>query len=269
MNPDFIATFNYYKIYHISADEYTRLSTEADRLGMRPSCFDRYLEVSLHRRFVIYKDTHFMYCKEAFYPVLCMMPSHLDYFCPKKPTDPVLSYIFNTYQRMLAMETCRQYGRDNTEYIIANIVVPKYYTELFPPIVDAPPAPTLSLPPIASASKKSKESGDDNIPAPVSPTARARTPAAIPKPPAAKKRSIPLALKRKVWNSHIGESVGKTRCLCCKLTDITQLNFSCGHSIAESNGGALTLENLKPICVSCNSSMGTRNMDDFIREYGL
>jgi hypothetical protein len=84
-----------------------------------------------------------------------------------------------------------------------------------------------------------------------------------------KKKSIPLTLKRKVWNTHIGESIGKTVCLCCKLTEITQMSFSCGHIISEFNGGEITLDNLKPICVSCNSSMGTKNMDDFMKKFGL
>jgi hypothetical protein len=84
-----------------------------------------------------------------------------------------------------------------------------------------------------------------------------------------KKKSIPLALKRKVWDFWIGESVGKIKCPCCKLTDISQMSFSCGHIIPESKGGQLSVQNLKPICGSCNSSMGTQNMDDFIRNFGL
>ncbi len=55
-----------------------------------------------------------------------------------------------------------------------------------------------------------------------------------------------------------------------------------GHVIAEINGGELEPENLKPICQSCNSSMGsllakankpalrgTTNMNEFIRKYKL
>jgi 5-methylcytosine-specific restriction endonuclease McrA len=90
-----------------------------------------------------------------------------------------------------------------------------------------------------------------------------------PKKEKSKKKIIPLALKRNVWNKHIGEEIGKTLCLCCKLTDISQMNFSCGHIISENNGGEINLNNLKPICVSCNSSMGTKNMDEFIQNYGL
>jgi len=84
-----------------------------------------------------------------------------------------------------------------------------------------------------------------------------------------KKKLIPLTLKRKVWEQQIGEDIGKTKCLCCRLTDITQLSFHCGHIISEANGGEIKLDNLRPICQSCNSSMGTVNMDEFISKYGL
>ena len=82
-----------------------------------------------------------------------------------------------------------------------------------------------------------------------------------------KKKSIPLILKRKVWDKYVGECIGKTLCLCCNLTPIVQASFSCGHIISEFNGGKLELDNLRPICVSCNSSIGTNNMDEFIKKY--
>lgn len=83
-----------------------------------------------------------------------------------------------------------------------------------------------------------------------------------------RKKTIPPSLKIKVWNKYIGEEIGKSKCLCCKLQDIYQASFSCGHIIAENDGGSMSLENLKPICVSCNSSMGTKNMDEYIKEFG-
>ena len=80
-----------------------------------------------------------------------------------------------------------------------------------------------------------------------------------------KKKHIPATIKRLVWNTHIGEEMGRAKCLCCKLTDITQLSFNCGHIVAESNGGELKVSNLKPICQNCNSSMGTKNMNEFMK----
>jgi len=79
-----------------------------------------------------------------------------------------------------------------------------------------------------------------------------------------KKKTIPSTIKKLVWNTHVGEEIGKTKCLCCKSTDITQLSFNCGHIIAEANGGNTIVSNLKPICQNCNSSMGTKNMDEFM-----
>jgi len=88
-----------------------------------------------------------------------------------------------------------------------------------------------------------------------------------PKPPKEPKKKVSATLKRLVWNTSIGEEIGKTKCLCCKSTDITQMSFHCGHVIAEVNGGELIVSNLKPICQNCNSSMGTKNMNDFMKTF--
>jgi len=82
-----------------------------------------------------------------------------------------------------------------------------------------------------------------------------------------KKKKIPAVIKKIVWNTYIGENIGKSKCLCCKNIDITQLSFICGHYISEYNGGKITIENLRPICSMCNLSMGTTNMDIFISKF--
>ena len=85
-----------------------------------------------------------------------------------------------------------------------------------------------------------------------------------PKKKEPKKKSIPSAIKKLVWNKNIGEDIGKSKCYCCKSTDISQTYFHCGHVIAESKGGKTIVSNLKPICQNCNSSMGTKDMNDFM-----
>ena len=79
-----------------------------------------------------------------------------------------------------------------------------------------------------------------------------------------RKKTIPKALKQVVWDKYIGCDYGKGKCVCCGINEITQMNFQCGHIVSEFNGGDVTLDNLKPICGLCNSSMGTRNMDEFM-----
>ena len=89
----------------------------------------------------------------------------------------------------------------------------------------------------------------------------------IEKPIKLKKQRIPHVLRSKVWDTWIGLEKGKSKCLCCDISEITQFNFHCGHIIAESKGGTTNVNNLKPICGSCNSSMGTENFDEFKNKY--
>lgn len=84
-----------------------------------------------------------------------------------------------------------------------------------------------------------------------------------------KKKHIPLVVKRKVWDKWVGRSIGTTLCQCCKLSEISQMSFHCGHVLSEKNGGEICVDNLRPICQSCNSSIGTENMLIFIKKYKL
>jgi hypothetical protein len=81
-----------------------------------------------------------------------------------------------------------------------------------------------------------------------------------------KKSTIPKTMRIAVWEKIFGEEVGKTKCPCCDLSEITQLKFECGHIVAESKGGETKIENLIPICSSCNKSMGTKNYYEFKKE---
>jgi hypothetical protein len=98
-------------------------------------------------------------------------------------------------------------------------------------------------------------------------TPKKKTEKVVKEPTAPKKKKKPISatIKKLVWNTHIGEEIGKAKCLCCNVTDITQMSFNCGHIIAEANGGETIVSNLKPICQNCNSSMGTKNMNDFMK----
>ena len=79
-----------------------------------------------------------------------------------------------------------------------------------------------------------------------------------------RKKSISSTMKKLVWNKYIGEEIGKSKCLCCKNSYICQISFHCGDIIPESKGGEMKVSNLRPICQNCNSSMATRNMDEFM-----
>jgi hypothetical protein len=84
-----------------------------------------------------------------------------------------------------------------------------------------------------------------------------------------KKQTIPKNVRIIVWNHYISEDIIKHKCLCCKKVTISNTNFEVGHVISERNGGTHEINNLRPICFSCNHSMGTENMIDFVVKYGL
>jgi hypothetical protein len=115
----------------------------------------------------------------------------------------------------------------------------------------------------ANADKPS-ETGKPSEPGKPDKPGKPSEPSEPDKPTKKKKKPISATVKRLVWNTNIGEDIGKAKCMCCKTTDITQMSFHCGHIFAEANGGDTIVSNLKPICQNCNSSMGTKNMTDFM-----
>ncbi len=87
--------------------------------------------------------------------------------------------------------------------------------------------------------------------------------------PKKKKQSIPKHIKKLVWNTYIGNDIIKHRCLCCKKITIENTFFDCGHVLSEKDGGTLELSNLRPICSECNRSMGSMNMIEYVKKFGL
>lgn len=89
-----------------------------------------------------------------------------------------------------------------------------------------------------------------------------------PKEKKYKKEKINAALRHAVWAKYMGTST-EGKCQCCQCVTIAESNFHAGHVTAERNGGKTDLDNLRPICMKCNGSMGTQNMDDFIKNNGF
>lgn len=76
---------------------------------------------------------------------------------------------------------------------------------------------------------------------------------------------IPLALREQVWLLWCGDKYFKHKCVVtwCENT-ITPFSFEVGHNIPESKGGSTNINNLRPICVKCNRSMGDEySIDEF------
>jgi hypothetical protein len=49
---------------------------------------------------------------------------------------------------------------------------------------------------------------------------------------------------------------------------ITIREFHVGHVTSEANGGNMNIDNLRPICATCNNSMGTMDMKEYVQKWG-
>ena len=72
------------------------------------------------------------------------------------------------------------------------------------------------------------------------------------------KQKIPKALREQVWLLKIGRKFdAKCNIVWC-TNNMTVFDYQCGHNMPESRGGAMTVQNLVPICSRCNLSMGNK-----------
>jgi 5-methylcytosine-specific restriction endonuclease McrA len=79
---------------------------------------------------------------------------------------------------------------------------------------------------------------------------------------------IPLALKQNVWLKTNGQKF-KGRCYVKWCNNrLTPFTFEAGHNIPFSKGGKTTIDNLFPICSTCNKSMGNRfTIEEFSEQF--
>jgi hypothetical protein len=75
------------------------------------------------------------------------------------------------------------------------------------------------------------------------------------------KKKVPIRLRTEVWRECVGNTLDG-KCYCCKR-EIHFDSFECGHITSLHQGGKTIKENLKPICMLCNRSMGTMNLEEF------
>jgi 5-methylcytosine-specific restriction endonuclease McrA len=83
-----------------------------------------------------------------------------------------------------------------------------------------------------------------------------------------KREPIPKCVRNALWiNFFKNQREGK--CQCCLRETISIGNFHAGHIKAHANGGSSSLDNLVPICMLCNTSMGKYDLNEFITKYNL
>lgn len=84
------------------------------------------------------------------------------------------------------------------------------------------------------------------------------------KPPP--RKTIPVSVKNIIWKREYGENEnGKCPITLCDniiKKDINN-NWHCGHVISHHNGGKMSEDNLRPICIACNLDMSSTNWVEY------
>jgi hypothetical protein len=81
-----------------------------------------------------------------------------------------------------------------------------------------------------------------------------------------KRHKIPMVVRNAVIQKYLKDD--KSVCFCCKHI-LRECDIELGHIIPFSKGGNATVDNLVPICSSCNKSVGNRNLATYIDELGI
>jgi len=79
------------------------------------------------------------------------------------------------------------------------------------------------------------------------------------------RKPLPDTVRVQSWIKTFGR-VYDAKCFCCDKP-IDRDNFQAGHIVSVHNGGTNNINNLKPVCSKCNGSMGTKNMNEFKKEF--
>jgi 5-methylcytosine-specific restriction endonuclease McrA len=85
--------------------------------------------------------------------------------------------------------------------------------------------------------------------------------------PPIKRKAIPKRIKEAVWVKY-NENRFIGKCYCCGR-QIDKLNYHNAHVVSHKEGGLITVDNLRPSCMSCNLRMGKKNLYQFIKDNKL
>jgi hypothetical protein len=81
-----------------------------------------------------------------------------------------------------------------------------------------------------------------------------------------KRKSIPKKIRVETWKNTFGNRMDGA-CYCCREVLDAMGSWEAGHIISQAEGGPDTADNLRPVCGTCNKSMGKMNMNVFKATY--
>ena len=78
-------------------------------------------------------------------------------------------------------------------------------------------------------------------------------------------KQIPSSLRNELALKKFRDA-DKKNCPVCNKHTIEKSNYQAGHIISRKNGGCVNINNIIPICQTCNTSMGSKDLDIYCQE---
>lgn len=75
------------------------------------------------------------------------------------------------------------------------------------------------------------------------------------------RQRIPKTLRLQVWKKRNGNCIDG-QCFVCE-NDLHIENMECGHVVSHVYHGSVSIDNLEPICKTCNRDMGIMNLNEY------
>lgn len=82
------------------------------------------------------------------------------------------------------------------------------------------------------------------------------------------RQGISTRLRQAVWETHCGATF-TALCYCCNVRNITVYEFHAAHIVADIHQGDAILENLRPVCSTCNLSCANKDLRQFAVDNGF
>ncbi len=83
-----------------------------------------------------------------------------------------------------------------------------------------------------------------------------------------KRIKVSAAMRASLWNKYYGDETNKGTCILCKC-ELKMSQYHVSHIQSLKENGTYNQDNLTIMCSKCNTSLGSKNLNDYLQEYGI
>lgn len=83
-----------------------------------------------------------------------------------------------------------------------------------------------------------------------------------------KRIKVSAAMRASLWNKYFDDETNKGECILCQC-ELKMSQYHVSHIQSLKENGTYNQDNLTIMCSKCNTSLGSKNLNDYLKEYGI